>query len=357
MRSTLLALSALLVLGLAPLASAQDVIETQSGRTFEGEVLSDDGTAVEIKTNAGATMKVPYEQLTDATQYRLLRKRMGTSAEDNLEIAQWCMDKTMYKEAKRHFKMALDADASMADEINAAVAKARTQASRELLQRAKNLQTEGRTKDARNILSIIVQELPLEPAAEEAAKMLAADTEQRKSTTLVRRRGKEPPTGHDGTVPVRDNGEPFSDDARFLFADVLKAYSAMLDFTHKGLVAGGRSGIKDFEKALKEGDKARKAVDKIRPKGPSDDEIAEAIERSDMRIEEAIVEARLRMADEYLLRNTYNKAGDVIRAGLADYPDNTALRNGMERVTAAASSGEGLGWALGGMRAGGGGRR
>ena len=338
---------------LAARVPAQQSFETVGGNTYSGKVVSDDGTNVEIETAGGAKVKVPFDALTPKTQYSLKRAKTGEDGKSQLALAEWCLSKTLYEEARTHYRKALAADATMADEINAKVVVARKTAANELLARAKGLMATD-PKQARRILSQLVQELPLEDATGEARKLLAADTEQRKSDALARKPKTKPApaAGADAgqPAPTRASGEPFSEPVVKRFQDVIDSYHKMLDSTRDGLTEGGSGSVKEFEKALKEGDKIRKAVDKIRPDAKGDEELTEAVELADSKLEDADVDARLNIVDCYLMRTSYNQASDVVKEGLANYPKNEQLRQAMNRVTAAAADGIGGDWVIVGRR-------
>lgn len=346
MRLAPLLLAAAATLLTAPCLAAQVTLESTSGKTFTGTIVSDDGTSVEMEAD-GKRVKVPYDALTAVSQYRVQRAKAGEDGKSQLALAEWCLGKTLYEQARTHYRKALAADAAMADEINAKVVAARTTAATELLARAKTLQAAGDAKEARRILSLLVQELPLEDAATEAKQLLADDTTQRKANPLTRAAkpgaqgassGKEP--------PLRDNGEPFSEATVKLFQPVLDSYQKLLDATQSGLTSGGSSAIKDFEKALQEADKIRKTADKLKPQAAGNEEVTEALARVDSKLEEAAVDVRVNLVDCYLMRTSYNQASDVVKAGLAEYPKNEALRQAMNRVTAAAADGIGGDWVI-----------
>ncbi len=337
---------ALVILVTATAVHAQDVdrVETNAGKLYEGTIVSDDGETVEFRTRAGMTLTLPYDSLTLKTRYRLRRDRTPDDADAQADLADWCVDQTLYEDAERHYRAALAADATKSDEINARIARARTKAANELLERAKSMQASNLKDDARMVLTTIVKELPLEPAAKEAAALLAGDNEDRKQSAFARRAelsrgapaGELPP---EGEREVRASGEPFSEAAYQTFGQVIEHYRSMLDNTHEGLVDGNQSGaIKSFEKALKDGDKARKEVEEIRPRGAGDEEIAEALALVDGKLEEAIVECRIHLADAYMLRESYNQAAEAVNKGLAEYPQNPRLRSAKDRLTMAASS-------------------
>jgi hypothetical protein len=342
------------LLAAAPALRAQDVLETLSGSRFAGTVVSSDGEGVEFATTDGATMKLPWVQLTPKSQYRVKLAGTGPDAKSQLALAEWCVTTTLYEEARNHFKRALAADALMAPEINERIVVARRTAATELLARGKRLQAEHKDAEARHVLATLVQELPLEDASREAEALLAAETAQRKQDALVRSKPAAPPAGDPGAAgrPTRSNGEPFSDATRAMFQPIIDSYQKMLDATHKGLVLGGSAGINEFEKAIKEGDRIRKAADKLRPGGEQDAEVTEALALVDSRLEEAVVDVRIDLVDCYLLRSSYNQAASAVKLGLAQYPKNPQLRQAMDRVTAASAENSGGGWVVGGAGGG-----
>jgi hypothetical protein len=331
-------------------ARAQDTLETTSGSKYTGKVVSNDGTSVDFETTDGKKLKLPYDGLTPMSQYRLQLAKTTDDGQSQLDLAEWCMTKTLYPQAKMAFRKALDVAPTMADQITARVVVARKAAANEMLARGKSLQAAGKNQEARGLLSTIVQELPLEDAAKEAAQLLAAETAQREDAALKRAPKPKADKAPAGAAPLRADGEPFSDATRTLFAPIVDSYHKMLDATQAGLTKDGSSGSNEYLKALKEGDKIRAAADKLKAKGADDAEIAEALDLVDVKLEEAIVDARVNLANDYLIRTSYNNATEVVNQGLAVYPKNERLLQLREQVVAASSNGLGGGWIIGGRR-------
>jgi len=345
MRLAPLLLAAAAALVFTPGLRAQVTLETNSGNSYTGTVVSNDGESVELEAD-GKKLKLPYDSLTPVSQYRLEKAKTGDDAKSQLALAEWCLPKTLYEQARTHYRKALAADATMAEEINAKVVVARKTAANELLARGKSLQAAGNGKEARRVWSLLVKELPLEPAATEARKLLADDTTQRKQSALSAPKPAAAAKA-ERDVPLRANGQPFSDATRKLFQPVIDSYQKMLDSTQEGLAQGGGDGIKEFEKALKEGEKIRRTAEKLKPQGAGDEEVTEALDLVDSKLEEAEVDVRVNLVDCYLMRTSYNQASDVVREGLAEYPKNEQLRHAMNRVTAAAADGLGGDWVVG----------
>ncbi len=338
---TILLVAALLPTGLAQAASAQQVaLETLTGGKFVGTVLADDGTTVKLRTGSGE-MGLPIGGLTPSSQFTLRRLKVGDDARALLALAEWCVDVALYPEARQTYKEALEADYLMEREIHESIAKARTRASRDVLQRAKDLQADGKHDESRALLTRLVQELPLEVASQEAAKLLADDLVERKAAATK--------------VPVQTpagNGEQsaqMSPEAQVMFAKAIERYHKMLDLEHKGLTTESQSTAIDlFQKALKELEAAYRDAQSARHGGhnPPPD-LATVLTEIDRRYRESNADLRIHIADAYLLRSSYKQAADILNQGLAKDAQNPRLIAARERVTAAANSNDN-GWGFGG---------
>ncbi len=338
----LLVRGTLLLLALALPVAAQEALEleTKSGNTLKGRVLESDDKTVEFETSDGATMTLQVDALVPLSQYRLRKAAVPTDdAAGLLALAEWCVTQTLYTQARANYRAALEAGPAMADKINASLMKARTTASKEVLARAKQLQEDGKVGEARSLLTQLVQELPLEPASEEAARMLAAEKTQRQQKAEV----VDDRDPSDGT----DAGQRFSDEAHAMFEKSIASYKRALDDNHDGLTDKGTGAIKKFEQGLSELDKARKetkaAVDRGAHQPPDQDA---ALKEIDLKIGELDTDLRLNLCNSYIMRSSYNQAADVVNAGLANDPQNKRLLDARDRVAQANSNGDN-GWFIG----------
>src|SRR5262245_35462776 len=113
-----LVVSAVLLLAV-PCIRAQDTVETLSGSTFSGTILSNDGKVIEMETTAGMKMKLPYEQLTPDSQYQMKLLITPDDADGHLALADWCMGMKAYRNARTEFRTALREGPLREKEINA----------------------------------------------------------------------------------------------------------------------------------------------------------------------------------------------------------------------------------------------
>ena len=371
-------LSLVFVGWLAGVSVAQQRLEAVSGQVYEGQVLSDDGTTVEFKTTRGATLKLPYERLKDTSQYRLILARTGDDVDAQMDLADWCVDKVLYKEARRHYDRALDAAGDeRADDVNARLDAARTKAGEELLARAKNLQATNKPNEAREVLTTILKELPLEEVAEEAAVMLQEDSGRQKRSMIGRdvadageddqaaaddegadssddgatadrpvvggRRPDDPNADVDprsGRHAVRANGKFYTKRARKIMAPVVQHYYNMIDWTVAALVhPARRNAIELLQGVVLERKKMLTTLDSLRPQGETNEEIAEANALAERKTEEATVDAVGHLADMYMNQGSFDEAVAVVEEAVANYPRNEHLLRTQDRVNHATSSG------------------
>lgn len=339
-----LGIALLLVGTLTRPAPAQDRVEVLSGRVYEGEVLSDDGEAVEIRTTEGTTLKLPYEHLVLSSRYRLMRKRTPQEVDAQLDLADWCVEQVLYEEARRHFDAALAADPTQEDKVNARLDAARTRAGDDSLERAKAMLAQGREKDARELLGKILEQLPREPAAKEAAALLEDSSERRKQDMLgldilEANKGAD---SRKGKPAVRADGKPYSARARQLMRPTVERYYNIIDWTTAAKVTNSQLNATELlTAAIAEGPKLLQEAEAMSERAESDPEIAEAIQLARLKTEEAVVDACVDLAQIYLTQQDFERASKLVDARIADYPDNVKLTRIKARINAALASGQG----------------
>lgn len=323
---------------------AQDRVETVTGRTYDGKVISDDGKTVEITTTSGTTLKLPYERLTPKSLYRLMRKRTADDVDAQLDLADWCVDNVLYEEARRHFDAALAADPQRSDEVNARLDAARTKAGAEAIARAKGLLADGRDKDARELLCKILEQLPREPVAEEAAALLEEGATKQKQEMLgldllEANKNVDP---REGRHAKRADGTAYSNRARQLMRPTVERYYRIIDLTTEAQVTNSQvNAIQLLTGAITEGPKLIAEAEAMRKRAETDPEIMEAIQLTRLKAEEAVVDACVKLAQIYLVKQEPESAAKVVDAQIRVYPDNVQLAHIKARINTAIASGDG----------------
>lgn len=109
------ALAGFLVIAAAAGAARADEVETADGRKIVGKVLSQDGGVVKIKTKFGV-IEVPLAEVKRITPGPTpeeafdTKKKAAKSGEDFFQLARWCGDQGMRKEAREALELAVAAD-------------------------------------------------------------------------------------------------------------------------------------------------------------------------------------------------------------------------------------------------------
>ena len=171
-------LSAALVaaLALAPASLGQDRLKLTNGTTLVGKAVSYDASAkiVTFVTEAGATEKVPADQLDRLSAYKIAKARLakGTPA-DEIKLAKFARDVNLYAYSAKHYASALKRDPGLQQTVDEERVGLRHEAAQYCLSQAKEEQQKGDKNQAEWWLTKLLEKLPNEPEAAEAQKMLS----------------------------------------------------------------------------------------------------------------------------------------------------------------------------------------
>ena len=294
----------------APPLVARDVIYMNSGDTFTGRVLDDDGEHVQFETAEGMIMKIPYADLAPESIFDLMRHRTAKDdAKGQIAVGDYAAEHGLFRDATRAYGLAVAADPSTKDEIDKRLANLSQTASASLMAEAKKSESNGQHKDARAYLGEIMKQYPESATAKDASSMLTSINDTMKED-------------HDKEVAQKE-----SDEMKHELDPISKLYKTMLDKVHDGLQnSSNQSGsIDDFKKALDEGERALKKVAELRKKASDGGPMSEALDSLGGKIKDESVEATVHLADAYTLRGSYNQATEVINKALAADPKNERL--------------------------------
>ncbi len=108
----------LLLLCAAP--AIGDVLTLKTGGTIEGEIVKQDESGYTVRTVLG-TMHVARSSVVSVTpsetpfaEYRERKAKIGDTARDHFELAQWCADRKMHAERRQHLERAIELDPDFA---------------------------------------------------------------------------------------------------------------------------------------------------------------------------------------------------------------------------------------------------
>lgn len=304
------------------LLGARQNLLMANGRRLVGTLVSDTGEVIEVRTESGSTVSASYKELDPRSVFRLMKGH--TPAEDGegqLAVARYAGEHGLYAHAKRHYDLALRADPSLKEEIEADLAQVDNAVAAGELARAQEEVKKGNTRRAEEHLARILNEYPDSAASKEASQILgqiasAADEERTRS--------------------VRD----LSAEIQKELGRAKRSYERAVERNRAGLLASDKQSraLNLFKSSYKDGEKARRELGKVRDKHAEDQEFLDATAKYDQVVVDEMVQAQLNMSSIYLIRRSYNAALGAANTALAIDPKSQAAMNMRARVEVAASS-------------------
>ena len=300
----------------------------KSGGQVRGILIADDGASIELRTQSKGTRTYTYDQLDPRSVYRLVKaKTPKDDGPGRLELANYARDHGFYAHARRHYKEAQKADSSLAPRIEEDLARLRRNASQDLLAEGREKLDRGDVSGAEKDLTALINEFPLEPAAEQAAALLT-EVDARQQEEYAR-------------SGVKGRSEKITK----TLGPAHKDYEQMVERNRDGLLSSRSQSraIKHFEAALKEGKRAMRKIEGVRTKNGGDPQYAAACDELQNLVVDQIVHTSINLASVYLTRESYQTALGAVNTAIAYDPDNAEARALRARVETAASD-DGWGW-------------
>lgn len=317
-----------LLLALAAPAAAADHITLKDGTVLHGRATAYDSQKKQLsfRTDAGTDVVYPIDQLDQRSVYLVNTSLVPqTSGKGQLQLANYARDIGLYAHAARRYGYAEKADPSLKPEIDKERAIGRKLAAEYCMKNAQSAIAKKDIKDAEKWLTLLVQKLPDEPQAVQAASML--------DTYYAKQRN------------ARDD-QLEKDQSALLQSDLKQGkmlYDRMIERTHQGLTARSSSqSQKLFEGAIADGNAVLSEIDRIQKKYPDDPKVQDgAAEYRALTIDQ-MVDAHLNLASYYSVKSSYNAALKETNAALALSPKNPEALAQRARIEQAASEGLGL---------------
>jgi len=322
--TTLTLASALL---LATSASAMEYVKLKNGTPIKGQALSyDEATQVlNFKLEDGSTRGFKLDELDKRSVYLVNHSRVPKNdAAKQIRIGNLARDTELFAHALRHYGFAEQADPSRKAEIDAERAKLRQLAAAWGMQKARDAIAKKNIPEAEKWLLKLVDKVPDEPQAKEAAVML----DQYYAKTRGEREAKAQAKASDQLKKDLEPGK--------------KHYQDMVKKTQDGLTSKttGSKSLSAWEAALVSGDRALKEIAKLEKKYP-DPATSEMLGGYRVIVTDQLVELHLHIASTLTTRSSYNKALGEVNKALALDPDNENALATRARIEQAASEG---GW-------------
>lgn len=314
------------------LGRAQNLL-LADGSSVRGVLREDDGLSITLELSNGASQTIAYDDLAPRSVYRLMKGRTSKSdAQALIALANYTRDHGLYAYSKHHYQEALDADPSVRPQLEPEVQKLRDVASADMLKRAQDALKKGDEREAEKQLSRIISELPNEPAAETARKMMGDLAARSQSQREIA----------EASTPSRNASA-----IQKALANPQKRYDRAVEENRKGMVAsaGSSQASNHFDRAVSEGERGRKDIQSTLKKNDDLTGLPEAARSLDDKLVDIMVTANLNQAGIAMSRTSFNKALNAVNQALLLDPQSSEAASMKARIEdAAATSGIGNGW-------------
>jgi len=164
----------LLALLFTGLAAGQDIpLLDKAGKPIKGTLLEDHGEYITVTGADGGTEKIIYDDLHPRTVVALRAKRTpADNGAEQFRLAEYAMEHDLYLEARRHFHLAGQADASLKERVDRELKRADREEPKYLLESARVAKNEKHEGNLAAHVSHLVHRYPDSPEAAEAEKLL-----------------------------------------------------------------------------------------------------------------------------------------------------------------------------------------
>jgi tetratricopeptide (TPR) repeat protein len=325
MNSIALVVTTLALATFAPGASASERIKLKSGAVVSGRATAYDATkeVLSFRTDAGEDVTYTLSQLDARSVYLVYASVIPKDdAKGQLQLANFARDAGIYEHAARRYGYAEQADPSLKATVERERAELRRKAAETCLALAKEALAKKDTKSADKYLTLLLERLPGEPQAAEAARLLDGY--------------------YAAEASARDDAAE-RELAEHLQKDLKKGkelYDRMLQRTQEGLTARSESKSKGlWEGALADGQGVLKEIDKLAAKYGSDPKVQEGAARYRKITRDHMVDVHLHLASQRTVKSDYKDAEKHVNAALALDPRNGEALAARARIEAAASEG------------------
>ncbi len=313
-----------LIASLAVPSAAQETIKLKNGQVVRGRATKydDEKQVLSFRTDAGQNVDYSMDQLDARSVYLVYSSVVPKeNPKGQLQLANFARDAGLYKHAARRYGYA-EEDPSLKGEVERERAQLRKLAADYCMTNARAAQAKGDAKEANKWLSIVLEKLPNEPQAADAASMV--------QQSYVRE------------AAARDDALE-KEHAELLQKDLKKgkqAYDTMIERTRDGLTARNASQSSNLWKnALSEGDTVLKEIDRIAKKYPDDPRVQEGARKyRDLTIDQ-MIEVHLHLASHYTARSSLNEAMREANAALALRPNDPRALAQRARIEQASNEG------------------
>ncbi len=323
------AITGLVLCALLAAPAAAATLKLKDGTRVECKVKSYDSATqtLHVTTADGKDQTYTMAQLDGRSVYQVNSSLVPPKdAKAQLLAANFARDAGLYSHAVRRYATALELDPNLKGQVDAEMKTLRRAAAGACMDRARTSIAKGDTNEAEKYLQILVEKLPSEPEADQAAQMLDQYYAQNRATKLA--------------AADQKAAETLQKDV----ATGKKRYEQMVEKTRKGLQARGSGQAEGlFKGAINDGEAVLAELDAIDKKY---DDPAIRSQASNYRevVNQQMIEVHLHMASALATHSDYQGAQREINEALALDPKNEAALSMRARVEEYSSRGIGWGW-------------
>lgn len=317
--------AALLLLGLAIPLQASEHIKLKNGKVLAGRATAYDSErkVLSFRTEDGQQMDLALDELDQRSVYLVHTSLVPKdSGKGQLQLANFARDIGLYSHAARRYEYAEKADPSLKEQVEKERVLLRKLAADYCLNSAQEALRKGDSKEAQKWLALLIEKLPNEPQADQAAALLEQhyvaernsrddELEQKLSAQLEKdlKKGKE-------------------------------HYDRMITRTKDGLTAknSGKS-VNLWKGAIEDGEVVLKELERLAKKYPDDPKVQEGVPKYRQLTIDQMVEAHLHLASNYTIDSSYEKALKETNKALALDPRNSQALAQRARIEQAAAEG------------------
>lgn len=319
------ALSLVGALALAAGAGANDYVKYKDGTLVKGEAVSyDEATnTLAFRMEDGTARQIKVDELDKRSIYLVNHSKVPKDdAVRQIRVGNLARDAELFAHAVRHYGYAEKADPSKKADVERERALLRQRAAEYGMAKAKAAVDKGDIPEAERWLLKLVDKVPDEPQAKEAAAIL----DRYYAKTRAERESK---AQAQATEALRKDLQPAK-----------KHYDTLVAKTQEGLTTktAGSKSVAAWDAAVSAGERALAELDATSKKYP-DAATQELLAGYRKVVVEQMVELRLHRASVMTTRSSYNDAIAEVNKALALDPKNERALSTRARIEDAAAEG------------------
>ncbi len=319
-----------LFLALVAPALASEHIKLKNGTVLKGRATAYDSQqkVLSFRTEDGKDVTYTLDQLDQRSVYMVNTSLIPKdNARGQFQLANYARDIGLFYQARRAYQYAEKADPALKPEIDKERALGRKLAADYCMKNAQEALAKKDVKDAEHWLSLLLEKLPDEPQAEQAAALLEQHYTAERN--------------------ARDD-QLEREHAALLEKDLKKGkelYDRMIQRTQDGLTARNASKAANLWKsAIDDGEDVLKEIDKLAKKYADDPRVQDGAAKYRQLTIDQLVDLHLHLASSETVKSSYKDALRETNAALALDPKNAQALAQRARIEQASSEGLGLGW-------------